>query len=225
VEPDFAVDANCGSIGVQQRTGSFNFTTNVKFPYLPIIVTFADHPITSGLEQVIMPFASSIKYTGDTANLFTPIAMTSEKSGTQSTPLYFDINKKWTDPDFPMSKIPVGVTLQGNLVGNTPSSIVLFSDGEFAVNGEGQNQKKVSEDNVYLMVNSIDWLSDDTGLIELRTKSVTSRPLDQIEDGKKVLLKWLNFLLPIILVLIYGVIRMQRKRSIRVRRMEPGNLG
>ncbi len=225
VEPDFAVDANCGSIGVQQRTGSFNFTTNVKFPYLPIIVTFADHPITSGLEQVIMPFASSIKYTGDTANLFTPIAMTSEKSGTQSTPLYFDINKKWKDPDFPMSKIPVGVTLQGNLVGNTPSSIVLFSDGEFAINGEGQNQKKVSEDNVYLMVNSIDWLSDDTGLIELRTKGVTSRPLDQIEDGKKVLLKWLNFLLPIILVLIYGIIRMQRKRSIKVKRMEPGNLG
>jgi len=225
VEPDFVVDASCGSIGVQQRTGSFNFTTNVKFPYLPIIVTFADHPITSGLEQVIMPFASSIKYTGDTANVFTPIAMTSEKSGTQSAPLYFDINKKWNDTDFPMSKIPVGVTLQGNLVGNTPSSIVLFSDGQFALNGEGKNQKKVSEDNVNLMVNSIDWLSDDTGLIELRTKGVTSRPLDQIGESKKVLLKWLNFLLPIILVLIYGIIRMQRKRNIRVKRMEPGNLG
>jgi gliding-associated putative ABC transporter substrate-binding component GldG len=225
VEPDFVVDASCGSIGVQQRTGSFNFTTNVKFPYLPIIVTFADNPITSGLEQVIMPFASSIKYTGDTANVFTPIAMTSEKSGTQSAPLYFDINKKWNDTDFPMSKIPVGVTLQGKLVGNIPSSIVLFSDGDFALNGEGQNQKRVSEDNVNLMVNSIDWLSDDTGLIELRTKGVTSRPLDQIEEGRKVFLKWLNFLLPILLVLLYGVLRMQRKRSIRVKRMEPGNLG
>ena len=225
VEPDFVVDASCGSIGVQQRTGAFNFTTNVKFPYLPIIVTFADHPITSGLEQVIMPFASSIKYTGDTANVFTPIAMSSEKSGTQSAPLYFDINKKWRDPDFPMSNIPVGVTLQGNLVGSNPSSIVLFSDGEFAVNGEGQNQKRVSEDNVNLMVNSIDWLSDDTGLIELRTKGVTSRPLDQIEEGKKAFLKWLNFLLPIFLVLLYGIFRMQRKRSIRVKRMEPGNLG
>lgn len=225
VEPDFVVDANCGSIGVQQRTGAFNFTTNVKFPYLPIIVTFADHPITSGLEQVIMPFASSIKYTGDTANVFTPIAMTSEKSGTQSTPLYFNIDKRWKDSDFPMKNIPVGVTLQGNLAGSTSSSIVLFSDGEFAVNGEGQNQKKVSEDNVNLMVNSIDWLSDDTGLIELRTKGVTSRPLDQIEEGKKAFLKWLNFLLPIFLVLLYGIFRMQRKRSIRVKRMEPGNLG
>ncbi len=225
VEPDLVVDANCGSVGVQQRTGMFNFTTNVKFPYLPIIVTFADHPITTGLEQVIMPFASSIKYTGDTANVFTPIAMTSEKSGTQSVPLYFDINKKWTDTDFPMSKIPVGATLQGKIAGGANASIVLFSDGEFAINGEGQNQKKVSDDNVNLMVNSIDWLSDDTGLIELRTKGVTSRPLDQIEEGKKAFLKWLNFLLPIFLILIYGIIRMQRKRSIRVKRMEPGNLG
>jgi len=72
------------------------------------------------------------------------------------------------------------------------------------------------------MVNAIDWLSDETGLIDLRTKAVTSRPLDQIEDGRKNFLKWLNFLLPIILVIIYGIIRTQRRRSIRNKRMEEG---
>jgi ABC-type uncharacterized transport system involved in gliding motility auxiliary subunit len=66
------------------------------------------------------------------------------------------------------------------------------------------------------MVNAIDWLSDDTGLIELRTKGVTSRPLDaQMEDGTKTMVKYLNFLVPILLIILYGVYRYQTNRKIR----------
>ena len=75
-------------------------------------------------------------------------------------------------------------------------------------------------DNISLLVNSIDWLSDDTGLIELRTKGVSSRPLDQLEDGTKASLKWLNFALPILLAIIYGVVRAQIRRVQRIKRME-----
>ena len=48
--------------------------------------------------------------------------------------------------------------------------MVVFSDGDFAVNGEGQNAQQLQPDNVSLMSNAIDWLSDDTGLIELTNK-------------------------------------------------------
>jgi ABC-type uncharacterized transport system involved in gliding motility auxiliary subunit len=66
------------------------------------------------------------------------------------------------------------------------------------------------------MSNAVDWLSDDTGLIELRTKGVTSRPLDaSLEDSTKTLLKYLNFLLPIILIILYGIFRFQYKKKIR----------
>jgi gliding-associated putative ABC transporter substrate-binding component GldG len=222
VENNFVVDANCGSVGVQQRQGVFNFTTNVKFPFLPIINSFEDHPITKGIEQVLLPFASTITYTGDATKTFTPLANSSNKSGTLSPPLYFDVNKKWSDADFPLSKLTVGALLTGQISGNAESRIVIFSDGQFAINGEGQRAQQLSPDNVSLLVNSIDFLSDDTGLIDLRTKGVTSRPLDQIEDGKKAFLKWLNFLLPIILIIIYGIIRMQQKRNLRVKRMEKG---
>lgn len=220
VENNFVVDASCGSVSVRQ--GNFPFPVQMKFPYLPMIVNFEDHPVTKGLEQVLLPFASSIVYTGDTSNYFVPIAKSSEKSGTLSAPLYFDINKKWNDNDLPLSNITVGAALRGNIAGNMESGIVLFSDGQFPVNGEGQRAQQISQDNVSLMVNSIDWLSDDTGLIDLRTKGVTSRPLDQVEDGKKILLKWLNFFLPIIFIIIYGIVRMQRTRNRRVKRMEEG---
>ena len=100
--------------------------------------------------------------------------------------------------------------------------MVVIADGDFAINGSGQNARQQNADNVNLMVNSIDYLSDDTGLIDLRTKGVTSRPLDELEDGKKSFLKWFNFLLPILLIVIIGFIRSQQQRTLRYKRMEEG---
>lgn len=98
--------------------------------------------------------------------------------------------------------------------------MVVVGDGDFAINGSGQNAQEINPDNVNLMVNSIDWLSDDTGLIELRTKGITSRPLAQISDGRKTFLKYLNFLLPILLIILYGIFRGQRNRTLRYKRMQ-----
>lgn len=222
VDNNFLVDAKCGSVGVQQQNGFMNFTTNISFPYLPVIQKFADHPVTKGLEQVLLPFASTIQYTGDTSLTFYPIAFSSAKSGTLNPPLYFDVNKRWTDKDFPLSELPVAGILSGPISGTTQSKIILVGDGDFPVNGEGQRPQQLQPDNVNLMVNAVDWLSDETGLIDLRTKAITARPLKDVDEGKALFLKWLNFLLPIVLIILYGIFRNQRNRSLRVKRMEEG---
>jgi gliding-associated putative ABC transporter substrate-binding component GldG len=222
IENGFVVDALCGTVGVQQQSGFMNFTTQISFPYLPRIKDFADHPITKGLEEIMLQFASPINFTGDTNLVFTPIAKSSDKSGTQSAPVFFDINKKWQENDFPLSQLTVGAVLEGPINGNPNSKIVLFSDGDFAVNGQGQRPQQLAPDNVSLFVNSIDWLSDETGLIDLRTKSVTSRPLDPLEDDTKTMIKWINFLLPIIFIILYGIIRAQIRKRTKVKRMEEG---
>jgi gliding-associated putative ABC transporter substrate-binding component GldG len=46
IDDNFLVDATCGSVGVQQQSGFMNYTTNISFPYLPVIQKFADHPVT-----------------------------------------------------------------------------------------------------------------------------------------------------------------------------------
>ena len=97
--------------------------------------------------------------------------------------------------------------------------MVLVSDGDFAVGSPGGGNQ-LPKDNVSLLVNAIDWLSDDTGLIDLRTKGATSRPIKELQDGTKALLKWMNFLAPILLIIIYGVIRIQINRNKRIKRME-----
>jgi gliding motility-associatede transport system auxiliary component len=222
VENNFIIDASCASVGVQQQQGMFSYRTQIQFPYLPVITTFADHPITKGLEAVILQFASSINYTGDSTVTFVPIAQTSENAGTKASPTYFEVQKNWTQTDFPLSNLPVAGYFKGQLAGNSISEMVVIGDGNFPVNGSGQQQQQQQEDNISLMVNSIDFLSDDTGLIELRTKGVSSRPLDQIEDGRKAFLKYLNFLLPLILIIGYGIFRMQMNRNLKVKRMEEG---
>jgi ABC-type uncharacterized transport system involved in gliding motility auxiliary subunit len=222
VDNNFLVDATCGSVGVQQQAGGMSYTTNISFPYLPVIQKFADHPVTKGLEQVLLPFASTIQYNGDTSFTFTPLAFSSAKSGTLNPPLYFDVSKRWTDKDFPLSGLTVAGVLTGNLAGPAKSSIILVGDGDFPVNGEGQRPQQLQPDNVNLMVNGVDWLSDETGLIDLRTKAITARPLKDVDEGKALFLKWLNFLLPIILIILYGIFKNQRNRSLRVKRMEEG---
>ncbi len=217
IEQGFLIDASCSNVMVQQRQGFFVMNTPVRFPYLPLVTNFTIHPITEGLESVTFPFVSPIRLNAkDTSVVMIPIAVSSEKSGVQNPPLYFDVMKQWTAVDFNLSSIPVAAIIEGNIAGNTKTKMVVFSDGDFAVNGEGEQAQQLQEDNISLMANAIDWLSDDTGLIELRTKGVTSRPLDaSLEDGTKSLLKYLNFLLPILLIIVYGVFRFQVKSKVR----------
>ena len=216
LEQSFVIDASCASVTVQQRQGFFTINTPVQFPFLPIVTTFADHPISKGLEQVVLQFASPVTFQGATGT-FTPLLETSTKSGIIQAPTFFDVgNKRWSDADFPLSGVVVGGLLE-DVGGTAGSKLVVFGDGDFPVAGGGRG---VNPDNASLLVNSIEWLSDDTGLSALRTKGVSSRPIETLEDSQRTFLKFLNFLLPIVLAIGYGVFRMQRNRSKRLRRMQ-----
>lgn len=211
---NFIIDAQCGSVSVPQQLGIFTVQANVSFPYVPVISTFADHPVTSGLEAVMLEFASEVRFTGDSTKKFYPLAFTSEQSGTLPSPQVFDINKEWTENDFPNQHIPVAAAIEGN-----PMKMVVVADGDFPVNGPPQQQKNLQPDNVNLLSNAIDWLADDTGLISLRTKGVISRPIRELEETTRVILKYANFLIPILLVIGYGIARAQKNRMTRVKRM------
>lgn len=220
IEDQLVIDAQCGSVQVRQQQGMFSFVSNLNFPYFPLVSNFADHPAVKGIEQVVLQFASPINFTGDSSVVFTPIVKSSKKAGTQQAPVFFQVQKQWTEQDFPRSEITLGAAFSGKLSGQANSKMVVIASGNFAVGGEGQQAQQLPPDHVNLLVNAVDWLSDDTGLIELRTKGVTSRPLDQIEDSKKSFYKYLNFSLPLVVIIGYGVLRMQSKKRLRAKRMD-----
>jgi len=176
--------------------------------------------VADGLEQLVLNFASSIDFNGDSALSFTPILLSSEQSATQPATTMIDAGRQWQNSDFPLKNLTLAAALEGPLFG-IPSKMVVVADGGFAT-AEGQQQ--VNPDNINLLVNAIEWLSDDTGLVGLRTQGATARPIDELEDGKKTFLKYLNFLLPILLVIGYGIFRAQNNRILRIKRMEVGHV-
>ena len=217
IQDKFLLDVNAANVMVRQQEGGFVMNTPVRFPYIPIITKFADHPITKGIESVILPFASPIKIDPkDSTTHITVLATTSDKTGVQNPPVYFNVSKQWTKNDFSMSSVPVAAAIEGKLGGNAVTKMVVFSDGDFCVNGQGNSKQKLSADNVNLVSNAVDWLSDDTGLIGLRTKAITSRPIKaDLEDSTKTLVKYLNFLLPILLIIGFGIFRYQMRTKQR----------
>jgi len=224
LEEAFVIDANCNMISVRQQMQGIQMTTQKPFPYLPKITKFADHPVTKGLETVFLPFASPITFTGDTTIRFTPLATTSERSGKEAVPINFNPDRRWQESDFSMPGQVVAAVFEGKLTGNTNSRLILIANGTFAVNGEGQRPQQIQSDNISLLVNSIDWLTDETGLIDLRTKAVTSRPIDQMNDSRKAMIRWLNFAIPLLITILFGIFWYQRKKIIRKKRMEVGHV-
>ncbi|MGK7394532.1 MAG: GldG family protein [Candidatus Cyclobacteriaceae bacterium M3_2C_046] len=213
----YVIDVNCGAVSVRQQQGPFVFNTQVEFPFFPVISNFPEHPATEGLESVILPFVSPISITPrDSAVNIMPLALTSSQSGAIPAPHMVDINREWEESDFTQSELPVAVAASGPLAGPAEARLAVITNGNFVVNGEGQQRQQVNPDNVNFASNIIDWLSDDTGLVELRTKGITSRPLDPIEETTKNLLKYGNVTFPILMILVLGFFRKQyylRKRQ------------
>ena len=215
VNKDFVLDASAAAVTVQQRQGFFTVNSQVEFPFFPMIKAFEEHPITKGLEQVAFQMVSSIDASGNNNYSFTPLIKTSQNSGVQSPPLFFDIQRQWRQGDFPDGP----QTIAGVITPATDSpegNIVVFSDGDFIMGAQGRGQ---TPDNISLFANAIDYLSDDTGLIDLRTKGVASRPIKEMEEAEMTRVKWINFGLPLLLVLILGFVRYQRNQRIRMKRM------
>lgn len=207
----YVIDANCGAVSVRQQNGMFIMNRQIEFPYFPILSKFSEHPAAKGLEGVIMPFVSSLSFLPkDSAVNIQPLVFSSENSGVVNTPVYIDIQKQWSESDFNAPSQVVAIAAEGPLSGTANSKMVVIANGAFAVNGEGQQQQQVNQDNVNLASNAIDWLSDDTGLIDLRTKGITSRPLEQIDDTKRNLYKYGNVVLPIFLMIGIALYRRQR---------------
>lgn len=237
IRADLVRDRNASVVRVQQRRGGFRTVNRIPYPYLPKIANFSDHPITEGLDQTIFRFVSSLDTAKvDTSATLTVLARSSNQSAAASLPASIRPQQEWTVADFSGSSLPVAGLLEGSFssafadvdtlsVERTQSAdtkVAVFGDGDFMVNGSGQRKRRLPEGNINLIANSLDYLSDDTGLLSLRTQRVTSRPLKQISPTSQTILKYLNVLLPILLVIGYGLVRYRRNQARRQRWKESG---
>ena len=90
------------------------------------------------------------------------------------------------------------------------SQLVIVGDSEFLLDQGGGR----SPENHIFMMNAIDYLLGDRDLIALRSREITDRKLDEekVTDEAKRTWKWVNGLLPSLLIIGFGFMRLQRHK-------------
>ncbi|MFT6940673.1 MAG: ABC-2 type transport system permease protein, partial [Cyclobacteriaceae bacterium] len=110
-----------------------------------------------------------------------------------------------------------------------PASIIVIGDGDFIRNDfnlETDEPLPIGVDpyqqttyaNGAFVTQALDYMLDDDGLMLAKNKEVQIRPLDKVklqQDAEWY--KWLNMLLPIVLIVVFGLIKgfLRRKKYAR----------
>ena len=89
------------------------------------------------------------------------------------------------------------------------SQLILISDSKFISDAGGGG---APENHIFVM-NAVDYLFGDRELISLRSREITNRPLEELDDKEKSRWKWINILLPSILIIGFGFIRIKRENN------------
>ena len=214
IEENLVTDRLCGRVNVQQQMGPIRMNVPMEYPLLPIVRSFnSDESIVAGLEQMQLVFASEIKQDSSTiGNVnFIPLLFSSDQSGEMRG--NYNLNP---DPQqnpfmrmFNKSAQVLGARSERLNSNGIMSQIILVSDSEFM---SDQGGGRSPENHIFIM-NSIDYLIGDKDLIALRSREITSRPLEEISDGSKRTWKWINIISPTLLIIAFGLVRIRSQKN------------
>lgn len=92
---------------------------------------------------------------------------------------------------------------------NSNVEMIVITDNKFLNDDRGGG---IEEDRKFIL-NSIDYLMGETELMNIRSREISASPLDDLSTGQKKFWKWLNILLPSILVLLLGLYRIKKRKD------------
>lgn len=241
INDNAVADLKCGMVNIQQQVGIFRMANQVQYPFFPLIHDFSkDNVVSANLEVLSTFFPSSIDTTlaGKKGITITPLFYTSDRAVIESGRYNINATRKWREDEFVESHVPLGAALEGSFKsyfadreiptdddGNPVMSkddLILQSpdNTRMVVVGDGKlfnDDFLTNPANIYLLLNTADWLVDDTDLIALRTREVKMRPLKDISQAQKQVWKYINWFLPPFLVIILGLVYWQVRKNTRVR--------
>lgn len=221
VRKDLVRDAVCASVSVIQREAGMTIQTEVPNPYIPIVSNLdKKFVVTQDLHQVVMPFVSEIdtSYADSLHIRVIPFAMSSQRSGTQEH--IYDLNPtaQFTKTMFQKSDLLLGAAFSGTIHTSIPDTdlyarmhpdrktegnerIVVIGGGDFI-----QDAFLGNPENLSIFLNAVDYLTDNIGLISIRSKTFLPPPLKPVSDATKTATKDLIIIFPPLLVLAIGLL-------------------
>ncbi len=235
IEDNLVGDAKCGFIMVTQQQGFFQFQNQINFPFFPQAINLNKSlPIVKDLQQLDLFFPSSVDtVSAKSLGLKVQVIAKSTAKALQQRGR-FDINPlaRRTAKDFAEGPFAFAAAFSGKFpsyyktapmpfdsIANKPlgdasyvkdskdTRVVVIGEGNFITDTYLQNPG-----NRAFFLNTIDWLSQDESLLEIRTRDATTRPLKDVSAGSKSAIKYGLMLSPVALLILYGIWRWQSSK-------------
>lgn len=217
-----------GNVGNQTQFDNF------PWKYFPLVSSQNNHPINNNIEAVNLKFTNSIDILKNSIHK-TVLLQSSPLSKAEGTPAIISLTSIAHQPnpkDYAPGNLPIAVIFEGTFksaysgrvkpfqttnrdLGNQTKMIVV-ADGDIIANAISKGQpielglnKWTNQryGNKAFLLNSVSYLLDDNGLINIRSKTVKIAFLDKQkafeESGKWQLI---NIVSPLILLTVFGLI-------------------
>ncbi len=236
IKRNLIFDMKCSSIQVRQQYQGGYSISYIQYPFILDLADLnRDNIIVKDLKSLMMAFASSVETSSvenDSLDV-TWLAQTSERCGTQVGTLNINLQYKIPLNQYNRAHLPVAAILMGKYNSyfaerGMPDSIdtsgfmktgmtsrILAAGNASFIMDDFANQN-----NATFFANVVDWMAQEKGLIEIRSKNIASRQLKEVSDGSKGTIKFIAVLLPPILVILIGILfwRLKKARYARIQR-------
>ncbi len=242
INPELISDLYFTQIVIATGSGNASQYNPVPWLYNPMVISKNNHAINNNIEAVRMQFVSPIDTLANTTRK-TILLQSSPLSKTEGVPKQISLSSITREPDkdsFNKGNIPLAVLLEGSFSsayrnrvkplklnenkdqGNT--AMVVISDGDIIKN-QLQNGRPLElgydkwTNNFYgnkeFLLNVVNFLLDDSGLINIRNKKVNVAFLDvEKTEGQKTRWQFINLALPLaffgLLSFVYSYFRRKK---------------
>ncbi|MHB0755890.1 gliding motility-associated ABC transporter substrate-binding protein GldG [Polaribacter sp. M15] len=218
-----------GNVGNQPQFQNFDWF------FHPLVGANPNHPITKNVAPVRLQFANQIDTLKNNIKK-TPLLMSSTLTQKIGTPAIIELQSIAEEPqekEYVSGHLLFGILLEGDFKSAYKNRVKPFETSLFKENANqnkmiviadgdvGKNQllkgkpTDLSIDkwtnqqfgNKDFLINAVDYLLDDSGLINLRNKSLQIKMLDKQKAFKeRTFWQFLNVILPLLLLFVFGFI-------------------
>lgn len=224
LKPNLVLDAYCYQISKYRKQGEYTVPVSFDYPFFPVIQNRnMNHPITKDLSLVQALFSSEIFYKKSPNMNFTPLLMSSSSSY-EMMGKEIDINYeqfqdlKMADAFVQEPKVIAGI-YNGQLESGFKDSSLRhdqFKERSLNVNIFLAGSSSLVDNqilsnvkgNADFVINAIDFLCHNSGLIEMRKRNINYSPIVKTTENIRFIIKIGSFAIPLLLLFITGIIFM-----------------
>jgi ABC-type uncharacterized transport system involved in gliding motility auxiliary subunit len=188
-----------------------NIIDYVYFPWVNDLDR--QHPATKSIDGFTVPFVSPIEIKEKKPGLtYKTLARTSKASYLDPTPYNLSpLSQHPKRAEAPMGPFDVGVLIEGKFnpldAAAKTGRVLLFGNSRFIRSDYPPRQSNLS-----LFVNLMDWSIQDELLLSIRSKTVSRRPIRELTDASRLLVKIsMVWMLPLLAV-VTGLIVWRREK-------------